>query len=66
MKNTIPNVRAAVFRRSALQLALAKVLPSMLEYRIAGDWLAYVALLPKGRIVFDARSLNAHRWHPTV
>lgn len=65
VKNTVPNVSAVVFRRSALQQALAEALPSMLEYRIAGDWLAYVAVLSNGCIAFDARSLNAHRRHPS-
>ena len=64
VKNTVPNVSSAVFRRAALQQALAEALPSMLEYRIAGDWLAYVAVLSNGSIAFDARSLNAHRRHP--
>ena len=64
VKNTIPNVSAVVFRRAALREALAAALPAMLEYRIAGDWLAYVAVLSNGCIAFDARSLNAHRRHP--
>ena len=63
VKNTIPNVSAVVFRRSALQQALTEALPSMMEYRIAGDWLAYVAVLSRGSIAFDPRSLNLHRRH---
>lgn len=63
VKNTVPNASAVVFRRSALQEALTEVLPSMLEYRIAGDWLAYVAVLSCGSIAFDPRSLNLHRRH---
>ncbi|MDE2246286.1 MAG: glycoside hydrolase family 99-like domain-containing protein [Xanthomonadaceae bacterium] len=63
VKNTVPNVSAVVFRRSALQQALADALPSMREYRIAGDWLAYVAVLSCGSVAFDPRSLNLHRRH---
>ncbi len=63
VKNTIPNVSAVVFRRSALQKALTEALPSMLAYRIAGDWLAYVTVLSCGSIAFDPRSLNLHRRH---
>jgi len=64
VKNTIPNVSAALFRRDALWDALGRELDTMTGFRIAGDWIAYLAVLEQGEIAFVPESLNLHRRHP--
>lgn len=63
VKNTIPNVSAALFRREALLEVLETHIEELAEYRIAGDWLAYLHLLRKGRIHYVPEVLNRHRYH---
>jgi len=63
VKNTIPNVSAVIFRKTALQESLAHCERQIKKLKIAGDWLIYSDLLQKGRIAFTAESLNAHRRH---
>jgi glycosyltransferase involved in cell wall biosynthesis len=63
VKNTIPNVSAAVFERRALHDALSQAIDDITSYRIAGDWLAYLHVLERGRLAFVPESLNLHRRH---
>ncbi|HET9820071.1 MAG TPA: glycoside hydrolase family 99-like domain-containing protein [Rhodanobacteraceae bacterium] len=63
VKNTIPNVSAVLFRRDALRNAMARELETMSNFRIAGDWVAYLAVLEQGDIAFVPESLNLHRRH---
>ncbi len=63
IKNTIPNVSAVVFRRTALVDAFDRVLAELRTYRIAGDWLTYLAVLERGDVVFVPKPLNLHRRH---
>jgi O-antigen biosynthesis protein len=63
IKNTIPNVSACVFRKTALITALNEAESELQNYRVAGDWLLYVHLLLRGNISFSARALNQHRRH---
>ena len=63
VKNTIPNVSAVVFEKSALSAVLAEHIARIQSYRIAGDWLTYVLLLQHGRIAFSPFSYNLHRRH---
>src|SRR5690348_7785229 len=63
VKNTIPNVSAVLFRREALLKAIRRDLETMAGFRIAGDWVAYLAVLEQGDIAFVAESLNLHRRH---
>lgn len=63
IKNTIPNVSAVLFRRAALERALAEIGDQLFEYRVAGDWLVYLHVLKSGNIAFKAKSLNSHRRH---
>jgi O-antigen biosynthesis protein len=63
VKNTIPNVSAAVFRRDALMEVLDAHLDEMVALRNAADWLCYLRLMTTGSISFAARSLNNHRRH---
>lgn len=63
VKNTIPNVSAVLFRREALLEVLETHIEELAGYRIAGDWLAYLHLLRKGRIHYVPDVLNRHRYH---
>ena len=62
VKNTIPNVSAALMRRNALIQALNEH-PDVFAYKVAGDWKVYVHLLATGRLAFFPLSLNHHRRH---
>jgi len=63
IKNTIPNVSAAVFRRKELLSAMRENLYDILSYRVAGDWCTYVHLLRRGSCAFHAQAMNFHRRH---
>lgn len=63
IKNTIPNVSGAVFRREALMKVLSAHIEEIAAFNIAGDWLTYVHLMEQGGIAFSNRSLNLHRRH---
>lgn len=63
IKNTIPNVSAAVFRRKELLSAMRENLDDILSYRVAGDWCTYVHLLRRGSCAFYAQARNFHRRH---
>jgi glycosyltransferase involved in cell wall biosynthesis len=63
VKNTVPNVSAVVFSRPALAAALRAAEEEAARYRVAGDWIVYLAALGHGRIAFTPRSLNSHRRH---
>ncbi|HJU25454.1 MAG TPA: glycoside hydrolase family 99-like domain-containing protein [Rhodanobacteraceae bacterium] len=63
VKNTIPNVSAVLFRRDALRKAIARELATMASFKVAGDWIAYLAVLEEGDIAFVPESLNLHRRH---
>lgn len=59
IKNTIPNVSAALFRRQALADIVSRILPD----RYCGDWRAYALLAERGRIGFSPEPLNLTRRH---
>jgi lipopolysaccharide biosynthesis protein/glycosyltransferase involved in cell wall biosynthesis len=63
IKNTIPNVSAVVFRRTALVTALETIGDQLFDYRVAGDWLVYMHVLRQGKAFYSSRSLNKHRRH---
>jgi glycosyltransferase involved in cell wall biosynthesis len=63
VKNTIPNVSAVVFRRTALQRVLHEHREEIVALRNAADWCCYLLLLRHGAIAFTAQSLNSHRRH---
>ena len=63
IKNTIPNVSAALFRREALTNVLNKEFEDIISYRAAGDWRAYAGVLATGKIAFHSQPLNFHRRH---
>lgn len=63
VKNTVPNVSAALFRRDALLAVLEAHEEDIVSYRVAGDWVVYLRLLTRGRIHFHPEPLNRHRRH---
>ncbi|MBM3393558.1 MAG: glycosyltransferase, partial [Betaproteobacteria bacterium] len=63
IKNTIPSVSAALFRRTALVRAFESAGARLFDFKVAGDWLLYLEVLKQGRMVFRNRSLNLHRRH---
>ncbi|MFN7054349.1 MAG: hypothetical protein ACK4SV_02200, partial [Hyphomonas sp.] len=63
VKNTIPNVSGALFRREALAQVLRKHMKDIRAFRVAGDWCAYAHLALMGKVAFDPRALNYHRRH---
>jgi glycosyltransferase involved in cell wall biosynthesis len=66
VKNTVPNVSAAVFRRADLAEVLSQHLEEMISFRNAADWLCYIRLLQRDRSVgFIKTPLNNHRRHQT-
>lgn len=63
IKNTIPNVSAVVFRRTALMAAMEIIGDRLYDYRVAGDWLVYMHVLGHGKAYYHSQSLNRHRRH---
>ncbi len=63
VKNTIPNVSAAVFRRAEIARVLDDNIETLRHLRNAGDWFCYLELLRNGAIAFAAAPLNNHRRH---
>lgn len=63
VKNTIPNVSAALMLRSALLDTFTELGEKLYEFKVAGDWLVYLHLLKKGGANFCAESLNQHCRH---
>lgn len=59
-RNVIPNVSAAIIRRSAL----LDVESEIKKYYSCGDWWLYTHILRHSRIEFVASSLNYFRRHP--
>jgi hypothetical protein len=63
IKNTIPNVSAAVFNRKELSNCLSEHLAEIKSMKVAGDWLTYLYLLMNGKIAYSSEPLNSHRRH---
>ncbi len=63
IKNTVPNVSSAVFKRADLIEVLSENIDQIRAFKIAGDWVTYIKLLKKGKIAFNPESLNYHRRH---
>ncbi len=64
VKNTIPNVSAALFRREALLRVLREEREFLCSFRAAGDYASYVRLLRRGgKVAFVSEALNNHRRH---
>ena len=64
VKNTILNVSAVVWKREALQRALAATEGRIEAFKMAGDWRLYAELmLADEPVTYVARPLNGHRRH---
>ena len=63
VKNTIPNVSGALFRRERLAEVLTAHFDRIAQLPVAGDWLTYILCLERGRLAFSAQALNLHRRH---
>jgi hypothetical protein len=63
IKNTIPNVSAVLIRRQTLRDALAEAGKALADLRVAGDWLVYLHVLMKGKVMHSKKALNYHRRH---
>jgi glycosyltransferase involved in cell wall biosynthesis len=64
-KNLILNVSSVLWRRDALEDALAALEAELPKYKVAGDWriYAHVSAREGARIGFIPKSLNVHRRH---
>jgi O-antigen biosynthesis protein len=63
VKNTIPNVSAAIFDARRLRAVLDENIQLVKTFRFAGDWLVYVLLLRTGDVAFSPVACNLHRRH---
>jgi hypothetical protein len=63
IKNTIPNVSAALFDRITLLKVIHENFESITKLKVAGDWLIYLHMALIGSISFCQKSLNLHRRH---
>jgi glycosyltransferase involved in cell wall biosynthesis len=63
VKNVIPNVSGVLFRRAALEKAIADIGDELFGYKVAGDWLVYLYVLLQGKLYYNEKPLNLHRRH---
>jgi len=65
VKNVILNVSSVVWRRDALEKALASTQTELPNHKLVGDWRLYLELLASddNKIAYLAQSLNVHRRH---
>ena len=59
IRNTIPNASAAIMRKDAL----LRVPEELFNFRVAGDWFAYLNMIDGGNVAFCAEALNFYRRH---
>ena len=59
IRNTIPNASAAIIRKDVL----LQVPDELYNFRVAGDWFAYLNMIDGGNIAFCAEPLNYYRRH---
>lgn len=60
--NTIPNVSAAVFKKTP-DIPFDEILETSKTFHLAGDWYFYSKILLKGKIAYSKKALNIHRVH---
>jgi len=63
IKNAIPNVSGAIFKREVLFQCMKDNLAEIKKLRGAGDWLTYLYVLERGKIAFTPNPLNRHCRH---
>lgn len=59
IRNTIPNVSGVLLKKSAVNA----VLPIPKNFKLSGDWYAYIEILKNGAIYYNNQILNYHRYH---
>lgn len=57
INNTIANVSSVVFRKGEY----GDYIEEAKHYKLAGDWYVYMRVLERGKIAYNAQSLNYHR-----
>jgi len=58
-KNTVPNASAVVFKRdAALAIGLAPT-----NFKLSGDWLFWIMLATKGKVIYTTATKNYFRTH---
>ena len=62
--NSIPNVSAVLFRRTALMEVVLRYADEIGSYMIAADYALYVRILLLGKVAYNRRNANIHRRHP--
>jgi len=63
-RNVLLNVSAILWRKEALTRAFEKTETLLPSFRLAGDWLLYLAAcVPGERMAYHAAELNLHRRH---
>jgi hypothetical protein len=63
VKNTIPNVSAAVFRRSCVT---PEILEAVSRMQFAGDWMFHLRIALGHKIAYRSLPLNVHRKHAST
>ena len=68
VRNSILNISSVLFRKTALQNVLQTSHRDIMDFRLAGDWRLYAALLTqvKGKVSYVTASLNVHRRHESA
>lgn len=63
VNNTIANVSSVVFRKLDDPAWYQELFSAARQFRLAGDWYFYVRILERGKLAYQAASLNYHRMH---
>ena len=62
--NSIPNVSAVLFKRTALVQTIQRYSEEIVHYKIAADYAFYVRILLDGKLAYSRKNANIHRRHP--
>lgn len=62
-RNVILNVSSVLWRKSCLNRSFDLVRNNLLTFKLAGDWLIYLAACIDGRIAYVSKPMNYHRRH---
>jgi glycosyltransferase involved in cell wall biosynthesis len=62
--NSIPNVSAILFKRTALLEVIQQHSEDIARYTIAADYACYIRILLLGKVAYSRKNANIHRRHP--
>jgi glycosyltransferase involved in cell wall biosynthesis len=62
-RNVILNVSSVVWRKSCLNRSFDLVRNNLLTFKLAGDWLLYLAACVDGHVSYTSKPMNYHRRH---